>query len=55
MLLLIQRCFFRMSDRSRWRPPVPDENTAGVSIEIQEVEEDSIESLANNGNIQLDR
>ncbi|GBL95427.1 Rho guanine nucleotide exchange factor 17 [Araneus ventricosus] len=41
-----------VSDKSRWRAPVTE--AAGVSIEVEEVVEESSEELANNGNIQLD-
>ncbi|CAL1272731.1 unnamed protein product [Larinioides sclopetarius] len=41
-----------ISDKSRWRAPVTE--AAGVSIEVEEVVEESSEELANNGNIQLD-
>ncbi|GFS94317.1 rho guanine nucleotide exchange factor 17 [Nephila pilipes] len=44
-----------ISEKSRWKAPATD-NTAGVSIEVEEVEEEEEigAEAANNGNIQLD-
>ncbi|GFQ99567.1 rho guanine nucleotide exchange factor 17 [Trichonephila clavata] len=42
-----------VSEKSRWKAPAVD-NAAGVSIEVEEVEEEAGEEAGNNGNIQLD-
>lgn len=44
----------RHTEKNRWRPNLPD-NTSGVSVEVEEVDEECDEERTNNGNIQLDR
>lgn len=41
-------------EKNRWRPNLPD-NASGVSVQVEEVEEECDEERTNNGNIQLDR